>query len=424
MKIAPPSNTKRMKPTIMFPLVEDDEEYKLNKNNSTSWELKTLPTVANSPTYKVMVRILEGNETPRQILRWRKDVLRICSGVNATTLQTREPIMEACMRPGPLNTFTATTRAYAETAYQAALEAAEALDATAGNTDASDDVKAHGLDHYRHDDHLDIALQEVVTSLLPRKVLAKTKRNLRRDMRKPPDMTVRKYYQAISRINDEELPHLPPFGNRQFLAMDEILDILLFGTPRSWQVEMDRQGFDPIEKGLLATVDFMENLEGIEEKPFQEVKSGKSKKKGSEKGSGEAKSSSKKSAPHYCKVHGPNYTHDTADCRVAKKGESSKGKCPNKTWSRKADEVTSSSKKELAALVAKTIKKEVKAGVKKQLASVSKKRKSESTDSDEECALVQMLETKLDGFNYQQMESLSINDPKDDGYKSDGEISV
>ena len=129
-------------------------------------------------------------------------------------------------------------------------------------------------------------------------------------------------------------------------------------------------------------------------------------------------------APYFCKVHGPNYTHDTADCRVAKKNDSSKGKYPNKTWSRKADEVTSASKKELAALVAKTIKKEVKAGVKKQLASVSKKHKSDSTDSDEECALVQMLGKGLDGFNYQQMESLTINDKDKDGDKSNRDLRL
>ena len=82
---------------------------------------------------------------------------------------------------------------------------------------------------------------------MPRKVLAKVKRNLRRDMRKPMDMKVRPYFQALMRINTEELPSLPPFGNDQFLTEDEVLDILLFGTPRSWQQEMDRQGFDPVE---------------------------------------------------------------------------------------------------------------------------------------------------------------------------------
>ena len=64
MKIAPSSTSKTNSKTIIFPLIEDDEEYKLSKTNSTSWELKTVPGDANSPTYKVLVRILEGNETP------------------------------------------------------------------------------------------------------------------------------------------------------------------------------------------------------------------------------------------------------------------------------------------------------------------------------------------------------------------------
>ena len=411
MKIAQPKSSSK-KPNIIIPLVEEDESYKLSKDNATSWELRTVPTNAASPTYKLMVRILEGNETPRQIVRWRKDVIKLCIGVNANTRESRQPIMEACMRPGPMNIFTATLRAHAELAYNEAMKTALAADTTAGNTDASDAVRANGIDHYRTDDHLDIGLQEVVANLLPRKVLPKVKRNLRRDMRKPLDMKVRTYFQALMRVNDEELPNLPPFGNRQFLTEDEILDILLFGTPRSWQQEMDRQGFDPVEKGLYETVEFMENIESVEDKPeFKEVKpkSSKTKTKGKD---GESDSSSKKKAPYYCKHHGPNYTHDTADCRALK----SKGTHSNKTWSRnKADEATSASKKELAALVAKIAKKEIKegikAGVKKQLAAVSKKRKSDSEDSEsEECCLVQMLGKPLDGFNYKQMETLSIQD--------------
>ena len=410
MKIAPTKSSPK-KPPILIPLVEEDDSYKLSKDNATSWELRTVPTNNASPTYKVMVRILEGNETPRQICRWHKDVRKLCVGVNAADLDQRRPIMEACMRPGPLNIFNATLQAHAELAYEAALTAALQTDVTAGDTVASDAVRANGVDHYRHNDHLDIALQEVVTSLMPRKVLAKVKRNLRRDMRKPMDMKVRPYFQALMRINTEELPSLPPFGNDQFLTEDEVLDILLFGTPQSWQQEMDHQGFDPVESGLYNTVAFMENIESVEDKPeFKEVKSKPTKtKKGKD---GESDGSSKKKAPYYCKHHGPNYTHDTADCRVLK----SKGTHSNKTWNRsKAEEAASASKKELAALVAKTVKKElkdgIKAGVKKQLAAVSKKRKSDEEESDgEECCLVQMLGKPLDGFDYSQMEHLSIRD--------------
>jgi len=38
------------------------------------------------------------------------------------------------------------------------------------------------------------------------------------------------------------------FNATQCLSDDEIVDILLFGTPKSWQQEMDRQGFDPLMK--------------------------------------------------------------------------------------------------------------------------------------------------------------------------------
>ena len=87
------------------------------------------------------------------------------------------------------------------------------------------------------------------------------------------------------------------------------------------------------------------------------------------------------------------------------------GKYHNKTWTRKADEVTSKSKKELAALLAKTVKD----GVKKELASIGKKRKSKSDDDEQECALVEMFDKNLDGFNYDEMDSMSVN--------SEGEVS-
>ena len=76
-------------------------------------------------------------------------------------------------------------------------------------------------------------------------------------------------------------------------------------------------------------------------------------------------------------------------------------------WSRKADESSSKSKKDLAALLAKFVQKQVK----KELAAMGKKRKSKSDDSDnEECALVQIMEEDLEGFNYEDMEKMSLDD--------------
>ena len=51
-------------------------------------------------------------------------------------------------------------------------------------------------------------------------------------------MKIRTYYNHIIRINNEEIPALPPFQRGQALANDKLLDIILYGTPRSWQKEM------------------------------------------------------------------------------------------------------------------------------------------------------------------------------------------
>ena len=78
------------------------------------------------------------------------------------------------------------------------------------------------------------ALDFVVAELLPRHILAKVKRTMRREMRKPVDMKVCAYHQQLLRINSEEVASLPPFGPDQVLKSDELCDILLFRTPKSW----------------------------------------------------------------------------------------------------------------------------------------------------------------------------------------------
>jgi len=423
MKIAQSSNTgnTQKKTEVLLPLTEDPKLYKLDKTNSVSWELSTIPGTAGAATYKCQVRILQGDETPRQMIRWRLDVLKVCQGLNATTFETRRPIMEACMRVGPLAFFHSSIHHSKQSRYDDALKNAVINDARATNTaraalataaavtTEADNVRNNGVDYYAHNADLDAALGWVITNMLPRKILARVKRAMRRETRKPTDMTVRSYYQNLLRMNSEELPNLPPFRNDQSLSMDELMDIILFGTPRSWQNEMERQGFDPMEHAVHEVVDFMENIEGTEEKP-KPKDSSKSK---SDKSKGnDSKPKSKKKAPYYCKEHGPNYTHDTADCLVLKKQKSGDGKYSNKTWSRKAEESSSKTKKDLAALVAKVVKK----GVKKELAAMDKgkKRKSDS-DSEEEgdCFLVEELTKDLDGFNYEDMEKLSLEDEED-----------
>ena len=102
MKIAASSGKSSKKVDLIIPLIEDEKEAnKLTKGNSVTWEVRTLPTDNNSPTYKLSVRMLEGDETVRQMITWRMDVVKACVGLNATTLTSSCPIMEACMRTRP-----------------------------------------------------------------------------------------------------------------------------------------------------------------------------------------------------------------------------------------------------------------------------------------------------------------------------------
>ena len=110
-----------------------------------------------------------------------------------------------------------------------------------------------------------MGLDGVIKSMTPAKALQRVKRYLRRECRKPNEMKMRVYTQHIKRINTDDIPRLPPFDPDQGLSDDEILDIVLYGTPRTWTREMDRQGSEPFLRGLEETIKFMENLETAEE---------------------------------------------------------------------------------------------------------------------------------------------------------------
>jgi hypothetical protein len=79
-------------------------------------------------------------------------------------------------------------------------------------------------------------------------------------------MQVRDYYKRLVFINTQELTRLPPFNMATQLFNDhDLIDILLFATPKKWQREMDQMGFEPSTKSLNNLLAFMENCEAIED---------------------------------------------------------------------------------------------------------------------------------------------------------------
>ena len=384
MKVSVPKQETSGQSTkvALLPLTDNPALYELGKHNSVKCELRSVPTQADSAKYSFQLRILAGTESARTILRWKTAVNQVFTGLNLTDFDTKKPIMETAMRAPALSLFHTSLEAQAivrrEVAAENARVASEAAGASAADqATARDAVLAQGLDRHRHVDQLDAALEFILSSLLPKNILSRVKRSLRRETRKPKDMTVRAYYQHLLRVNYEELPLLPPFKPNQQLTTDEILDILLCGTPKSWQREMERQGFDPMEKDIGSVVSFMENLEATDDFEATAKKSSASGKKSGSKSNNNSNSNSNGGSKElHCVLHGKG-NHASEDChklkdsvKKLKAGPSSgsKGKSDDKksNWKAKADAAASSGKKDLAALIKEAVSTATKSDKKRQ----------------------------------------------------------
>ena len=389
-----------------LPLIPEEEEV-LTKENSTGYELLSVPADPDSHKYRVQVRVLKGDENLRTLLNWRLSVQKVIKGLNVTNYTNAQALAETLMTGISTSIFRSSLKNSQEKAKNEAIAAA-----TDNAAKAAEQRKA--LLSFAHFSHIDKALQHVVCSLSPRNVLARVKRTVRRSMRKPSDMLVRTYLQHLLRINEQEIPALPPFGNDQRFSDDELTDIILFGTPKSWQQEMDRQGFDPYAKSPSEVIAFMENVEAAE----VHDRSPDTKKKESSSSKSKSKNRSKDGSKNdkYCKIHGKG-SHSTDECRTIQneakrfksKSDSDKDgqRSKNKTWSRKADDARKD--KELAAFIDARFNEKL-----EELHAISKKRKSDDDDSMTSLDL-HALQKELDEFK---------DDDASVGNASNTEVSV
>jgi len=429
MKVSLPKATnnggsKKFDPPPL-PLVQEDM-VETDKLKLARFKLRTDPGDPNSPVYDFYMMKITGNEPIRFAIRFTTDIIKVCTGLNITAADATLRMYRELLQDEALNQF---NNAYTKQVEKRHLEAKAAL--YDQRIAAGDDVPtatalanavavpAPALDM------ITTGMQAVVTYMAPHKALSKQKRWMRRFCRKPADMTIRVFANHVTRINNDELPLLPPFGNRrdQMLSQDEIIDVIQNGIPRSWMREMDKQGFDPIEKTLAEVVDFCERMENAEG-DFEPARNG-----GKTNKSKDSKSKSKDKSnggSKYCLLHGDNHTHNTDDCLVLKKQAKAlktndgdrKPAFKNKTWKRDADKSTNSSKKELAAFVRKQARKE--------LYAFAKKRKV-SEDDDDEKSLNNIEEGEIDlsKFNFADMDNLKIDSDDDGDHKNDSDsVSV
>ena len=139
------------------------------------------------------------------------------------------------------------------------------------------------------------------------------------------------------------------------LGNDKIINILLYGMPKSWQREMSCQGFDPLDHDLNTIVSFMERIEETEDfEPGQEEESKKT--------SPDCKRKRKAKDDKFCMVHGKG-SHTMEECKTllaqtkliklktTERVQQTKWEYKNLTWSRKDEENKDRAKKDLQAFV-------------------------------------------------------------------------
>ena len=398
MKVVGYPTTEKPKGHLVLPLMVEGSMTPLTKDNSVGLSLRIEPTNANSVTFKMQILVLTGGETVRDCVNWYRDWDKVQTGLHLTTAPGRSQMLRSMMKGTALSLFNAKLDEEREKVRETRALAAEEGSA------AQRRIRESALDHA---DNFTLAavtatIKSLLKSLMPRKVLARAKRQLRREMRKPNGMKIRDWFHMVRSINTGELPLLPPdFSTDQSLDDEELIDVVLFSNPKSWYKEMDRQGFDPFENTVDDVIAFMERMESAEEFDANAKQSSNSnnKSKGKTGNSSKGGRSTGNSSSKYCKYHGVG-NHSTDDCTFIEKmvaqkksktnGSNTNGHSHNRSWKRTADSETSKSKNDLAAFIAQAVKE----GVQQEMAAFNKR------SADDEELDLNALETQLNDLNY------------------------
>lgn len=186
---------------------------------------KTTPDVEGSATYDLPIPYFKTG-TAEEFLRWKRNVHRALTGQNVTTGPGQYNLTRKLMDGDALMVFN--------------LKATEVGNETVTN--------------YK------IVMAAVTAHVFPLKALQTQKRYMRRFLRKPRDMKAREFVSRVCEIN-ELLTEFPEADEASKLPRDELLDLMEFGMPGSWQKAMILQDFDPVSHSIAEFIGFCERLE-------------------------------------------------------------------------------------------------------------------------------------------------------------------
>ena len=226
-------------------------------------------------------------------------------------------------------------------------------------------------------------------------------------------MTTREHVACFEEQNNY-LAEYPGGNQNSCFALDEVMDILEFGLPATWQKLFRLHDFNPVTHTMDEFVEFCERLEYAEVEPANanmkgrgqnDSKSHKNGVKEHAKSTGSGSNNNKKrEAKKWCIYHETDL-HDTGECKVilsqakkmrgtwetARAAKKPYGTSNNKTWKRNdsSSDSNKKSKEEMHEIINKAVTRALKD---------SKKRKAEEP-SGEQYNMEEKLEEDFDLLN-------------------------
>lgn len=375
MKVSQPSAKMGRKPFVPPPIpLERPAIKELKKQEYLVMKLRSDPADANSQTYDLTIQFFRTG-TPEEWLLFQRDLNRVFTAQNITTVPQKLTMIRLLITGDTLAVF---------------------------NNDAAE----HGYDTNATFLH---CLQDVTNHIFPQRALSFQKRYMRRYLRKPKEMSTREFAARISELN-QYLKQFPPFEDNQEIDDEEIIDIIEFGIPSSWQKNMVLQGFDPMESTLADLVAFCERHE-FTESNLDKNDNDNTKNKGKNSNDldqkppakgGNVKVSNKRS-DKFCDLH-QSYGHSTAECKVVQ-AQIKKMRSNYETGQNAGKKYPS---KETKATVMSLVEKSVKASMKK-LMNNNKKRKLSETNFN-----IETSEKEGETFDIDDFEDLVLSSDEED----------
>jgi len=377
-------------------------ERKVPTNERTAFKLNTDPAVATLPKMDFIMNHLTGTETAREVITFIAQVRELKMGlaIDEETQMGQFHTTVLSLLHGSVKEAYKVEANKAATARRAE-EAAVATEEWVLTLDVKPtDAEHEEMEQFHLDATTDFLMEDfdqginaMATQLLLFKALTKFKRYLRCHCHKASNMTIRQFVNRIRKINEHELPLLVPMLPTNSLGYDKIMELLFYGIPNRHCKKLQEMDIDLTNCPDYAT--FIQRAEHVEESDCMESNTNLNpsnlgtvpkKNKNGKSSNGKGKSyirnedTPNRNGSKKCILHGFNNTHTTDKCKVMKVMTAEKKTSSGNTinTSSYADKKKGNgksykktfTKKELNALVAK--------GVRKELLAVSAARKKKA----------------------------------------------